>query len=597
MIFIFIGFVGQVKGIEYDDNTLRKASEQPRWHMLLHDLNHRYFIKDPKFYFYSKSRNSFKELKATLDAFQLKAPLNNEHPLCRFPARYLWLKKTLKLNDANFPRPNCQNYRTFQAKVPLDDVQLVFASENIVSPSSMMGHVFFKLSGVNKDNKHVAHAVTYFTVLDSFNVPKIIYQNFFGGMSGIFALQPYQDLKHNYLDKEERNLWEYQLNLTPYQKQLLSAHIWELKGVKSDYLFVKYNCATITYILMALIFPDVLKEKKHWLTPIDIVKIANQQHIIQGIHVFTSDRWKISMLLDQFEGLNEFQKKIDTLTEASLPKLMNHLKPQALLFAQAYLPYLNIHHHAQFLLKKELFESLQQSLSKQSKAYILDYSNYKDPLQAPNNSQLDLSWGRSAKGGFMGISFLPAANRITDDQRQFFSSRELRIGDIEARLYANRHLKLQRMTLYAVRNMNPWAYWNHAVSGQWKLGLEQHYNNVLQEKLVLNLSGGLGYSLNLSDDVRVALLYNVGVAGNLQKKYAYHGSNILLEVDEIADLKLTAEYEGWFRMYGANARVDKAKLCESYYPKSNTTWLACYEHISNKAYVTQNYQLLWQKHF
>ena len=214
---------------------------------LLHTQNQQRFIQDSQFYFSYHNFSLFNELTATLQAFAQPTPLNNQHPICRFPARFLWLQQQLSFQAADFPAPSCKAYQTFQKKAPAQAVQLVFASENIVSPSSMMGHVFLKISGKNAAHRQVSYAITYFTPLDTLNIPKMMYQSFAGGLQGVFALQPYQLLKENYLNKEERNLWEYTLNLDTFQKQFLQAHIWELKAMKSDYFFVDYNCATVTY--------------------------------------------------------------------------------------------------------------------------------------------------------------------------------------------------------------------------------------------------------------------------------------------------------------------------------------------------------------
>jgi hypothetical protein len=74
----------------------------------------------------------------------------------------------------------------------------------------MMGHTFFKLSGKN-DNQKVENSVSFFTVINSLNIPMLILDSTIFGMKGYFILSPYKKQISTYINKEERNIWEYKL--------------------------------------------------------------------------------------------------------------------------------------------------------------------------------------------------------------------------------------------------------------------------------------------------------------------------------------------------------------------------------------------------
>ncbi len=579
----------------YSEQALQQLSQQPVWSTLLHTQNQQRFIQDSQFYFSYHNFSLFNELTATLQAFAQPTPLNNQHPICRFPARFLWLQQQLSFQAADFPAPSCKAYQTFQKKAPAQAVQLVFASENIVSPSSMMGHVFLKISGKNAAHRQVSHAITYFTPLDTLNIPKMMYQSFAGGLQGVFALQPYQLLKENYLNKEERNLWEYTLNLDTFQKQFLQAHIWELKAMKSDYFFVDYNCATVTYFLLALNAPEIWSSYQHWVAPVDVVKTATKHKLISQTHVLTSDRWKIYMLLDQLEYTSSLKRRIDTLQHTEINAFIQSLSPEQRLLTTTYIHYLTIHH----LPSKNIqtLQTLKQRLLDIQTSYVLNYTDYKQPIKSPGNSQLGISIGAANGQTFLDLSFLPAATRITDDQRQFFATRELLMGDTHIRLDNQGNISLNQFTLYGMRNLNPWNTWTRALSGQWKLGLENQTDEIGNQHLVLNLDGGLGYTTAIGEDIRLSALYNVGMATDKQLAYLYHGPNVVLQVNEIADMKLTAEYNAWFNVYASKSRTDYTSLCQSYYAKQDSTLLACYTQTKNNTYTNSTFKLNWQQHF
>ncbi|WP_459782668.1 lipoprotein N-acyltransferase Lnb domain-containing protein, partial [Photobacterium sp. R1] len=78
-------------------------------------------------------------------------------------------------------------------------ISLAYASENLMSPSSFMGHTFIKLSENETDP---GHAVSFFTEVDGFNLPKIMFDSLVVGKEGYFIVSPYQESLNFYKDIE-----------------------------------------------------------------------------------------------------------------------------------------------------------------------------------------------------------------------------------------------------------------------------------------------------------------------------------------------------------------------------------------------------------
>jgi hypothetical protein len=115
--------------------------------------------------------------------------------ICKYPARFYWLKNELKLNNIDFPVAECKNFNDYLEKTNPTDLKLVFVSEQVKSPSSMMGHTFFKLEGVSESNQKRENAVSFFTVIDTANIPYLIVKSTITGMKGFFILSPYKNQK------------------------------------------------------------------------------------------------------------------------------------------------------------------------------------------------------------------------------------------------------------------------------------------------------------------------------------------------------------------------------------------------------------------
>jgi hypothetical protein len=598
MVSLFlIFFCGAPLSAEAEDFvSLQSLSQSIEWRMLLHAPKSKSFIKDPSF-FLSHPFDKYGELIATIQAFKSHDTLNDQHALCRFPARYLFLKEKLHWKDEDFPNPKCTLYEEFLDLAPAEKIQLVFASENVVSPISMMGHVFLKLSGTTKNNFYAEHAVTYFTVLDSLNIPRIAYQNFTEDLPGVFALQPYQRIRQKYLQKEKRNIWEYNIPLTQAKKTLLQAHIWELKGMNSDYLFAGYNCATVTYFLLALIEPKILEANLSWVTPIDVVKIVNKYQLVSSVRVVTSDHWKIQMLLDYSDEISITPKELENVSPKHVNYFVSQLTKTEKLLGLAYIGYVQN-------AKPELYEEhktgllpLMKELRKETRNYMLDYSAYKNPAKAPGNSQVQISVGQFEQKNFLDISLLPAANRLTDDQRQFFSAHELKIADLSLRFFTDKKPKLNYFDILNMKSLNPWNIWTRSLSGQWRVGWENHLDSKLNTHLVFNVAAGLGYSIKLGEDTMVSLLYNLGAASNAKVSYLYHYPEVIMQMNEILNMKTTVYAKSYFNLFASSTRNDALKICQSYYPEQNRTLLACFKQQQNPMQKHQIFSLAFQQHF
>jgi len=246
---------------------------------------------------------------------------------------------------------------------------------------------------------------------------------------------------------------------------------------------------------------------------------------------------------------------------------------------------------------QSIYDKIDMELSNDTQNYALDYSHYKDPLKAPGAQHLQLSYGVDHHKNYVGLAFLPAAIRLTDDQRQYFSTRELRMFEMSARFYTNGKVRLEDLTLYAVKSLNPWNSITKSISGQWRLNAENHFDKLLNRRLVLNASAGLGYTINLFRDVSLSGLYNVGVASDIKEAYLYHFPEITLQINEIWDMKTIATLSMNFNMYNSRQRNDLLKVCQSYFHKKNSTLHACVNRRKNHLFQRDEFQISFEQNF
>jgi hypothetical protein len=260
----------------------KKLYEKRYWTLLLHVSGDSSEIDDPAFFISKDGKTDFKsELHATLDALYHEVYFDDNSTACRYPARKEWLKKELNLQ--NLPDVTCKEFDTLMKKVDPQAVTLVFADAHINSPASMFGHTFLRIDS-SHDSKLLSHAINYSANADQKTENGVVFaiKGLFGGYPGIYSLLPYYEKLKEYKNTEQRDIWEYELNLTPAEVKLMMMHIWEIHDTYSWYYFFDENCSYHMLWLLEVARPSVhLREKFFYqVIPPETINAIEEENLI-----------------------------------------------------------------------------------------------------------------------------------------------------------------------------------------------------------------------------------------------------------------------------------------------------------------------------
>lgn len=234
------------------------------------------------------------ELEATLRAFfapvgpapaadlDPSARAKKRHALCRFPARFIWLAKTIPLRTQDLPAALCPELQEFVTRLNPSAAVLVFSSYYLNNPASAFGHTFLRLRSATPGTPDLLdYGIDFSADIDTQNPFVYTAKGLFGGFAGTFKRLPYYYKVREYNDYESRDLWEYELNLEPGALLMLLAHIWELGATYFDYYYMSENCSYHLLGLLEAANPqlDLLNRVGFPVIPADTVKalFANPQ--------------------------------------------------------------------------------------------------------------------------------------------------------------------------------------------------------------------------------------------------------------------------------------------------------------------------------
>jgi len=535
--------------------------EEPTWDALTHSGKTKRSIRRGSLLLSGTAFTPQSELNRTISV--LFGGDEHGDDKCNYPARNLWIAQQLGIEPASLE--HCEGLSEYLAKAPADEVTLVYASENLSQPSSIMGHILIKISGNDAEGHRREHAVSFFTDVRGINVPKIVYDSLIAGKDGYFTLSPYDKKLTAYLAGEQRNVWEYRLALTADQRQLVRLHIWELRSANPTYYFDAYNCATLTNFVLATANPDLLKRGSYLMSPLDVVRNVQQNGMIQDVVVLASNKWKIRMISETLPVATNVAIKasVDGMQAGSLPRVpTDEGEFLVRLLAETYNDYL-----AETTARtSEAWQAYARQLDAQPRAEqehrVIDVSQYKNPLKAAKDGQWQLGFAHADGDNYLKVGLLPVSHTLADDNRQFFSETELRLADVS--ILINSHdIELNELQLYAASSYLPRNYFTGGLSGAFRFGIEPHYNENLERKLAANVGGGLGVTFEPIDQVALFAMLNLGVGYRAGSAYVYAAPEVGLIVDEALNMKTVLSANQTFGQIDSGETYTSIRLRQS----------------------------------
>jgi len=267
-----------------------RLAERPEWRKLVHyapDLigaGLHGLLDNPAFYNSPQGKTRPQaELEATLASFfsDVEETPERQNPQCAFIARRAWLEEALRFDPRRLPLRDCPRFREWHAALNAQRLTLVFASAYLNNPSSMYGHTLLRIDARDQDERTrlLAYAVNSAATTDETNGLTFAIQGLIGGYPGTFSILPYYLKVREYSDMENRDLWEYELELAPHELERVLRHLWELLPAYYQYYFFDENCSYHLLGLLQVARPELelTAPFRWWALPVDTVRVVAAQ--------------------------------------------------------------------------------------------------------------------------------------------------------------------------------------------------------------------------------------------------------------------------------------------------------------------------------
>ncbi|VVP11654.1 DUF4105 domain-containing protein [Pseudomonas fluorescens] len=482
----------------------------------------RSYVSDRKFFLAPDgNEHPDRELAATVQALYAPASLGEQHAQCVYPARTRWLKTQLKLTD--LPTPACAEYKKWFKDVSPHSAVMIFPAAYLNSPSSMFGHTLLRIdqADVQSDKTSLlSYAINFGAYIEgSDNSILYAWKGLMGGYPGLFALVPYQEKLSEYRSLENRDLWEYRLNLTQEETARMVEHVWELKQIQFDYFFFDENCSYRLLELLQVARPSLRLTEQFPLTaiPTDTVKAVKEAGLVESIEYRPSRERE---LLSRAEPLTDEEQQwvlkvsadqqvLQEPTFKALPRAR-----QALIIDAAY------------RLERYRANGQERDPQRAQRSFELLRAINKNPAPEleiprpglPEDGHESRTWqaGLGTRGdrAFAEYGLRMAYHDLNDNAESFPLGAQIEILQMKLRQYEGNHWQFQQLDLATIRSLTPRNELLQPLSWQVTGGLERVPGKHDDETLVSHVNGGGGGTWQLGEDVLGFALGTVRVEHN-----------------------------------------------------------------------------------
>jgi hypothetical protein len=500
----------------YKSPKIEQIEKSRAWQKLLHiELNflgikHRQ-LPDKSFYLSNNEKlGEASEVKATLKAFTLaldefeknkQHPLfvnekkeivdHSQHPICRFPARYKYLKSELKDYPdywSLLPVPNCLYKDIFLNALDAKSVSFVFSSYYSDSPGSAFGHTFFRInrksnSGAGRQEL-LDYGVGFAANVTVTNPALYALLGLTGGFDGTWTNLPYYYKVREYNDFEARDLWSYDLNLSNDEVEMLALHLWEVGAHRYRYFFFTQNCAYHMLTVLEAAAPRLNLVEHipfYYVIPADSLKsLFYEKNLVADISYRPSIRniflERVSLLDEKtLTAFKKYQLEFKSLDDEAFVELEPQQKA---LYLDAAIDLFDLKNpNIDFEKNKSLYSTKESLLGLRAKVPSISpklkslLPQQDQPQDSHGSSRASLKWSQIADKNYGYFNYRFALHDLQDPVRGMPPYSQLEFFNFNFEILPNQ-LILNEFNLFKVLNLNPHNFFENKKSWGFELGVQ-----------------------------------------------------------------------------------------------------------------------------
>ena len=522
-------------------------------------------ISDSRFFMAVDGQRDRKaELTATIQGLFAPAELAEDHTSCRFPARAAWLAKTLQIPLEDLPQPHCRANRDFLERIAPHEAVLVYPAAAFQGLGAMFGHTLLRIDAKGR-SPLISYAVNYSALMTDPNPLVQIWYGLKGGFKGYFTLLPYYQKLNEYKEMEERDVWEYRLDLKPDEVLMMSLHALELRKIASDYYFLDENCALNLLFLIEAGRPSLRladhfwEQSSTWVVPSATVKLLWDMSLLKNPAYTPSLSRQVDYL-----ARNSTEAVVDRATFL-LSRPGDNRKETASPsdgMAQNLAAMVVQYRFSKLLMTQEEFQTRYKALAADNNLKATLVPEPVPPHEGHSVGRVEFAGGFQEGKPFLELGWRPSYHSIDDIGRGYPEGGTLNFLDIKGRYYPGTgSVRVQSAEIMGFGSLLPANPFIRQNSWAMHTGIAQRYLDDGNEHLLYYFDMGMGRSHRYASSGLAYWLAKANIlAGGGLKKDVDIGPGIEIGAIQPFNEKWQGHIKAELTYFGVSERAISGKI-------------------------------------
>jgi hypothetical protein len=455
------------------------------------------------------------ELEATLRAFfrpsESTIGPEQEHPQCRFNARFQWLDEQLGFDRSRLQVQECEQLEQWLSTIDPARAELVFPAAYLNNPSSMFGHTLLRIDPPEQESEGelTSYAINFSAQTDQRNGVLFAVKGLTGMYPGQYALRAYHKMVNEYSEIASRDMWSYPLDFSEQEIERMLRHLWEMEGVSFAYYFLSENCSYQLLRLMETARPglDLSTGFFYQVEPTATVKRV----------------WEAGLASEP-----SFRPALTTRIRGRLEQLPPEGRTYVadLVVGRGDTPPEGLDHNARAVALEVAFDLLKHRqtegeidadtygkralpiLRRRSKLPPGRAESGPPPDTAPHRghdaTRVTLAGGASEAGSFVELGFRPSFHALTERQPGFTRGAQIDVLDTRVRLdTSNGDAALEELSVADIISLSPRGALIKPLSWRFRGGYRQVWVSSERAEGAVALEGGIGPAWRVGESASI----------------------------------------------------------------------------------------------
>ncbi|EQC45635.1 PF13387 domain protein [Bacteriovorax sp. Seq25_V] len=467
-------------------------------------------------FYLSKKESLEKEWQLSLKAIRndLKVGREGKKFACAFPARYEFIKKY----HPEFKNVECREFKDWAKELAVKDIYLVYASSYVSNPASMFGHSFLRLSrgGLGRSSALNDYSVGFMALTNNDdNSFTYAVKGITGGYVGNYEVKPFYMNVGLYQNAEDRDLWQYKLDLSKEQVEFFVKALWELsQNTGFSYYFFDENCSSQLLKTLQIVNEDFnFFDGRSYLFahPIETIKWAKnsirkeEDLFYPAINKVLRKRLR-EMSEDERGRYVLLKSDVTTINEENSVKVLDALID--FYKFESYKSNSNLDTEKQ----KRMNEILKRraALRVSSNTFSYDINKEEDPILFHDPNSLSLGVAQIDNRTYGLLEYKLGYQGLTDGPRGHDGFSYIDYLGIKSK-FNDKSFKLTEINLVEINSLAPFLL--EAQTYSWNFKMDFMRRDFLLDENYLNLGGALGVSVFRGDSIFFSFFGAEGLIG------------------------------------------------------------------------------------